>query len=292
MNFLQKTVRETVRPFRQFGGALRALHRFIFSRPRLQKLNDRLLNTALNARGYNNNPDIAKSGEAYFPQQLAKEHPVFCIDVGANKGEYSRHLLGNTQANVLCFEPQSAIFQKLTALVEAYPGRFYPVSMGVGDKTGWLDPHYGEQCSEVASLAPKINRIKSVGAVNQKTISVAVTTLDEFFATQKIFQEPSRVDLLKIDTEGFEQNVLRGAMVTIGRLKPKYIQVEISMQHLHTKTLLLEIAGQLGVYQALQITLHGLAPVDPADPLSNISCFSNFVFVRNVQAEPRLACSS
>jgi hypothetical protein len=75
MNFLQKIVRETAHPFRQFGGVLRGFCLFIFSRPRFQKLNDRILNKGLKAKGYHNNlacfsnfvfvsPDQARPGRS------------------------------------------------------------------------------------------------------------------------------------------------------------------------------------------------------------------------------------
>ncbi|HEY0710850.1 MAG TPA: FkbM family methyltransferase [Polyangia bacterium] len=53
--------------------------------------------------------------------------------------------------------------------------------------------------------------------------TVEVTTLDDYVAAKHI----SRIDLIKVDVEGFETNVLRGAMVTLSKFRPALF-VEVS----------------------------------------------------------------
>ena len=56
-------------------------------------------------------------------------------------------------------------------------------------------------------------------------MTVPVITLDSYYTKnlKGIFES---LDLLKIDTEGFEYEVLMGAQQTILELKPKFIQME------------------------------------------------------------------
>ena len=51
------------------------------------------------------------------------------------------------------------------------------------------------------------------------------------FSPLKIFLV-TKIDLIKIDTEGFELEVLKGAEKTIKKLKPTYIQIEYNWHHL------------------------------------------------------------
>jgi FkbM family methyltransferase len=280
MNIWKIIIRETIRPFRQLSQLLRKFYLWLCSHRLFQKVNSNILRLALQARGYGNYPDISESGESHFLKQIAREKPNLCIDIGANQGDYSAELLSHTASIVLAFEPQPSIFPRLREMQAQYPQRFFPVNCGVGDKTGNLDLHYGDDRSCLASFVAEINEIKSVGAVNTKIVNVPVVTLDQFLDTQTLLKLPAHIDLLKIDTEGFEMNVILGALSTISKYKPKYIQVEISLQHMYTKTTLLDLSRQLQDYTVHQILPFGLTPVDPMDPLSNIFSYSNFAFIR------------
>jgi FkbM family methyltransferase len=124
------------------------------------------------------------------------------IDVGANIGYYSLLAsLVNEQAPVLALEPHPIASRRLqeNASINAFANiRVRAVAVGRISGTAALTSDLVEQ-----------NRISvgNEGAV--ATVAVPVVTLDAVLPQEGI--DPADVRLVKIDTEGFEVNVLAGA---------------------------------------------------------------------------------
>jgi len=255
---------------------------FIFGRASMQKANNLLLKLVLKACGYGNPDSLETSGETNFIRRLAKENPLLCIDVGANQGSYSLELLRKTKATVIAFEPQPDMFAKLTQLQKKFPRRLVAANKGLGDQETVLELHYGDADTGLASFSEAVHAIDTVRAANTKTMKVPVTTLDKFLFQDTPIPNIGRIDLLKIDTEGFEYNVLRGAQRTLDELKPRYIHIEFNWHHLFTDHSLYRFSMLLKDYDVYQILPHGgkMAKIDPRRPQSNIYEYSNFVFVR------------
>lgn len=92
------------------------LYLVIFARPSMQKINFLIMQLSFRGAGYNNCCDEKTTGEIKFLNLLSKFNPSICIDIGANKGFYSKLLLTYTNSNVIAFEPLPNAFQKLVAL--------------------------------------------------------------------------------------------------------------------------------------------------------------------------------
>lgn len=262
---------------------VRGLYVFIFGRPSMQSIDDIILNLALSAKGFANyhSCDPKDTGEEIFLKLLSKHDPRLCIDVGANKGNYSEALLNFTNCKVIAFEPQPKTFEILSKLQTRFPNRFTPVNKGVGDQDTELDLHFGDGDSTLASFSQDVNEIDYVGQVNTKTTKVEVTTLDSYFKDLN-GPESLDIDLLKIDTEGYEYEVLIGARQTIEIRKPKFIQIEYNWHQLFRGQSLFKMASLLPNYITYQLLPHGsgLSKVDVRRPEANIYHYSNFVFVR------------
>jgi len=256
------------------------LYLFAFARPSAQKFNNLILQLALRGRGYNNCCDPESTGEAIFIRMLAQNNPKLCIDVGANKGAYSKVLLETTKADVFAFEPLPKAFEQLKALEVIYPERFVCMNVGVGDKSATLDLFYGTEDSELASFSKDVNQIEYVGSHNVNKMSVPVITLDSFL--EELGKKHNSIDLLKIDTEGFEYEVLVGAQKTISTLKPRFIQIEYNWHQLFRTQSLRSLANLIPDYDAYQMLPFGsgLVARDLNRPESNIYHYSNFVFIR------------
>lgn len=261
----------------------RAFSRFyllVFARPSAQRFNNLILQLAFRARGYNNHGDLRTTGESIFIDLLASMKPKLCIDIGANKGSYSEALLKATEAYVIAFEPLPKAFSTLRKLANTYSARFTAENFGVGKENTTLDLFYGEADSELASFSPDVSQIAYVGASNTNKMSVPVIKLDSYLS--QIEKSFNSIDLLKIDTEGFEYEVLLGAQKTISTLKPKFIQIEYNWHQLFRVQSLRSLASLMPGYRAYQLLPYGdglvLRNVDL--PESNIYHYSNFVFVR------------
>jgi FkbM family methyltransferase len=141
------------------------------------------------------------------------------IDVGAHEGIYSYGLL-NKATVVEAFEPSPEPYKTLAS----FGGRLHAHRVALSDHegTGILHvPHVnGRPETGLASL--------NHGSSSETSIEVPLKRLDSY--------EFREVVLLKIDVEGHEGAVLRGAEETIRRNRP-VLCIEIEQRHLSDTTM-------------------------------------------------------
>jgi FkbM family methyltransferase len=158
---------------------------------------------------------------------LVAKHNIIAIDVGANKGFWSKALLTRFPETVRHIYMIDASFENYTELTNRTDSllfdqddfakltsmHFAVNSSDVGEVEFYAD----YEGSPLGSLFPHIvngeNTLGDFGAIGLLTKSdrVPCQTLDNIVATQGI----GHIDVLKIDTEGSELNVLKGAEKTI-----------------------------------------------------------------------------
>ncbi len=252
------------------------------SRGPLLKLNERLLQATLRARGYNNLAGFEASGEACFLDRVARLRPRVCLDVGANVGQYSTELLRRTGTVVHAFEPMPRSLERLRALAGLHPGRLCVHPWALGDAAGHVPIEHGEDDSQIASLNPATRHVDYVGTSNVRRTTVEVRRLDDVLASGALALDGREVDLLKIDTEGYEYNVLLGAADLLRAARPRLIQIEFNWHQLFCGHSLWQFANLLPEYDVHQLLPRraGWRRVDPRASLSNVYCYSNFVFAR------------
>lgn len=119
------------------------------------------------------------------------------IDVGSHVGTWSYNL-AKVFETVRAFEPIADHRACFAANVVASNVIVYPVALG--DKPGSVEMYSGPHSSGDSWVKPGVRG------------DIDMVTLDSFH-----FDE---VDCLKIDTEGFEESILRGAEQTLLRCKP------------------------------------------------------------------------
>jgi FkbM family methyltransferase len=128
------------------------------------------------------------------------------VDVGANIGYLSAIAAGLTSAAVFAFEPNAHCFQRLSQNLARFP-HAKPIPLALGDAVGTL-PLY---------IDAEEHGFGSFSALEGRQSAVAqVTTLDSFCQKENV----EAVGLVKIDVEGWELHVLRGAKGVIGRDRP------------------------------------------------------------------------
>ncbi len=248
------------------------LYALIAGRPCTQGLNFAILRAALRVRGYNNNGHRI-SGETNFVKTLAAMNPRICVDVGANKGSYSRLILDRTQATVYAFEPMPKSFSQLAELKEVFGDRLIAINKGVGEESGKLDIWFGDETSAHASFSDEVKKIERLGAKNTRNLRVDVVTLDDY-------AHIGPVDLIKIDVEGYESEVIKGGAAFFQQTRPKFVQIEYNHHQLFRSKTLFWFSEQFPGYGVYQLIPTGLFRVDPKLPENNIFHLSNFVFVR------------
>lgn len=139
------------------------------------------------------------------------------VDVGANKGSYLWALSRAVpQGRVVAFEPQPCLVDYLRDAVGANGLKNVCVEpQGVSQQPGkmLLAIPGSKAGSPGASLEAKV-----LARPDASSIEVGVTSLDAYFANEK-----RRVGAIKIDVEGHELAVLRGAAELIRRDAPTIV---------------------------------------------------------------------
>lgn len=139
--------------------------------------------------------------------------PEIIFDVGANVGQKSVYLSKLwPDADIHAFEPVDKTFQALCQNT-ANTKKIHPWNIAVSDSIGTAKIFLDERYSERSSM--NIAR----GATSEE---VNLTTLDAFTADHEV----NHVDLLKIDTEGHEESVLRGARGMFTTAPPSICVIE------------------------------------------------------------------
>ena len=127
------------------------------------------------------------------------------VDVGAHMGTYSI-ILGKKCKEVHSFEAQRSTFDCLTISIcvnNAFNIKQYNVALG--EKEGSLTLYQVSEDGGGSSLRPEVSRNTNLPIIGEET--VAIKTLDSFGL--------KNVDFLKIDVEGYELDVIKGASMTL-----------------------------------------------------------------------------
>ena len=216
------------------------------------------------------------------------------IDVGANHGDYSAILVGLAR-DVIAIEPNPDVARVLEARLrdEIRRQRLQVVPGALGAEAGTARLFVPDAGSALASLDAR--PIATAG----KSIEVSVRRLDDV-------ARGCRVGFIKIDVEGHEAAVLRGAMATITESRPTLL---IEIEERHRKGALEEVCGLLRPLGYRGFYLHSgrFEPVECFDPerlqnagaldadgahrLAGSTYINNFIFaarpdVLNVLASP------
>ncbi len=151
------------------------------------------------------------------------KHGYVCIDVGANQGEYTLWLakLTGEKGKVISFEPLSKMFQQLNdniLLNKELATRIIPLKKGLSDTISKI-PIYAVNSNDKFSDNEGMPSIFPTNNRNAFIENIDISTLDEELKMLNI----SKVDFIKIDVEGAELNVLKGALNTIKFNRPKLL---------------------------------------------------------------------
>lgn len=160
--------------------------------------------------------DIKKLSEVWH-------YPIEVLfDVGANDGQTMlRAVQAFPNCRVVAFEPHT---ETVSALKQrAAPHRNVEVvNLALGSEKGEMTMFQYED-SHLNSLAPDAQfAVRFDKTANR--IAVECTTLDHFCVERRI----DKLDVLKIDTEGFDHEVLKGARAVLDRRSIKFIYFEFN----------------------------------------------------------------
>ncbi len=197
------------------------------------------------------------------------------IDVGANKGIYS-YLLAQLVPQVYAFEPNPKIFRILN---KHLPQNVKAYDVALSDKNGdgkLLVPK-GVENEKYSNQGASLSTVK----LNDPhgTVDVNERTLDSY--------EFNNIGFIKIDVEGFESAVLKGAENTIKQNMPTLL---IELEERHTDRPIVELVHEVEKYgykafylkQARLTCFSKFNPeLEHRDPVNEQDYVNNFLFFPN-----------
>lgn len=231
----------------------------MLARKRLQRFWEIANAISLRGMGYSNHYREL-NGESRFLRIWAKQvgsgnEPVF--DVGANEGSFAlevAQLLPNCVIH--CFEPMPSTFQRLIRrLGNDY--RYSINNVAVSAAFGTLDlyDYAGETGTTHASSVPEA--IATYFDRPLQSITVPTITIDDYLRQNGT----DLVRLLKIDVEGHEEEVLRGASESLKRSAIEVIQFEVNAHNAFKGFTLYKIQSVLSGYDIYKILPDGIVPL-------------------------------
>lgn len=150
--------------------------------------------------------DVGRDPYLDMRKFISTEKPVL-FDLGANYGQTIDEFNGVfNDCEIYSFEPSPAVFEVLKKKT-SHMGNISVWNIGVGSSTTKL--LLNENTNQNMSSFLEVGE-DGWGSVEHKT-SVSVTTIDKFCEEQNI----KKIDVLKIDTQGFELEVFKGAKISM-----------------------------------------------------------------------------
>lgn len=160
--------------------------------------------------------------EFYLSTERASILPkkAVVVDIGANIGQFMfATKLFYPDSKVYCFEPAPKIYEKLEKNAKQY-NNVITKNLGIGNRKGKLNFYSHKSYSVFSTL------VKPHDLDNYDKIFIDVNTGDKELASLK------KIDLLKIDVEGFELETIKGLSKTL-RIT-KFLLIELSIQRSFT----------------------------------------------------------
>ena len=255
----------------------------LFARKRFEFMNRVLFNLGMRGLGILNYRSLRESGETHFLQRVLpcytssanNKEPLtnIILDVGANVGAYSMEILRIAPtAKLYCFEPHPHTAEKL---VKAMNGRATVIQLALGSTAGdvQLFDYEGENGSSHASVHRGV--FERIHKKSHQSTSIAATTIDRFVEQSKI----ESIALLKIDTEGHELEVLRGAARCLKGNMVDVVHFEFNEMNLVSRVFLSDFFEILNGFRFFRLLPSDWIPLQDR-PIENLFAYQNIVAVR------------
>lgn len=270
-------------------GLKRVLFKPYIKHPALQRLWNRLHTLAIFAMNYGGGGLIETSGEAWVLSNVVGQAckgtnaPVI-FDVGANVGDYAllvRQLI--PEARIHAFEPAGNTYNDLTSHLNGISD-VQTYNIGFSDSERIVELFsYEIEGNEVSLLASIDQRqpTQVVEVATSATEEIRVKTIDRFCAETDI----ERIDFLKIDVEGHELAVLRGAREMLEKGLISIIQFEFGPANIYSRTFFFDFWTLLsGTYNIFRIVPTGIAPISYYAEHLEIFLTTNYLAVKKLKS--------
>lgn len=253
------------------------LYRFIFTRKSLYKLNLHIYKLALRGIGVLNSENKKVMGEEYLFDDILKKLKIKTVfDIGASRGNYSKMVRDHfPKAQIYSFEPHPKTFIELNKKRKKLKLKTYKLGFSDKERKSKLWGFSKAEGHENLTL-PSIYKdvIRKIHKKEAESFKIQLTTIDKFTKSESI----ERIDLLKVDTEGSEYEILKGAKNLIRNKKILVIQFEFNEMNVISRVFLLDFIKLLKGYKLFRLVPDGILALEHYDPkIHEIFAFQNII---------------
>lgn len=211
----------------------------------------------------------------YFNNKIGKKTTPVVFDVGANKGDYSLEILSvfKSNVNLYCFEPSKKTFDLLKSNLSGYENvKMYNLGLGKSNETAIL--YSNENASGMSSIFNR--RLDHFDSKLENKEEIKLERIDSFCRNNNI----NHIHLLKLDVEGNEMNILKGAENLIRSNSIDFIQFEFGACNIDSKTFFQDFFYFLNPrYKIYRILKNGLVLINRYETTLEVFLTTNFLAV-------------
>ncbi|HZY37873.1 MAG TPA: FkbM family methyltransferase [Mucilaginibacter sp.] len=215
--------------------------------------------------------------ENILPCFLNSTAGTILFDVGANVGNYALALRNHfSGVAIYAFEPVKKTFDILEKNTGGQQISVY--NLGFSDKPGEgrIFNTVNSEDTEIASMYHDVFSGVFNSGAEITSDQFSMDTIDQFCGANNI----SAIDFLKIDVEGHELFVLKGASEMIRNGGFKIIQFEFNSHNVYSRVFLRDFYLALENFEFYRIIQDGLLKLGPYSPLNEIFVQQNLLAVR------------
>jgi FkbM family methyltransferase len=205
-----------------------------------------------------------------IPPILRNNIQVAC-DIGANKGDWTAGLLRLSQPNlVVAIEPNPSVFPILHRRFSS-ESRVRLVNVAAGDRKGTVPfhAHIQDELSSIRPLGEVGRELHGKRGNESSLVDVEMKPLDD------IMEDVPELCLVKIDVQGFEREVLKGATAVLGRCKCLVVEVLYEQRYYDGAAPFLEVAQLIESISPLRLN----AVTAPSLSADGFGAWADAVFV-------------
>lgn len=177
-----------------------------------------------------NRYNVLNSQSARIVSLLQRNNIDLVLDVGANDGGYGKELRqAGFKGSILSFEPLMEPHERLSLTAIKYLNWHVASRMALGAENGEIEINVSENSTSSSIL--QMEKMHSDAAPTSHYVSKQITRLQRLDEFDHNLIKNCKSKFLKIDTQGYEKNILDGAAGLLPEIHG--IQIEMSLVPLY-----------------------------------------------------------
>ncbi len=150
----------------------------------------------------------------FFKKNLNNNETLNIIDIGGHKGETLKFFLDNFNVKkIFVFEPNIELFEYIKVKFNNKKIYLYNYGVGIKNEKKILNITVDSASSTINNINQNteyFKRKKRLLSFGNKQFFLGTQTIRVVNLSEFILKKENKIDILKIDTEGYELNILKG----------------------------------------------------------------------------------